>query len=83
MTSAPLIYAILKEIEAGREPKPQTLNVSNDDFVAALRQADDSGYAKNIGFAKAGGKDSIGFANNTSLTNAGRAFIEEYERESK
>jgi len=85
LTIAPLIYKALKIIEEGKEPTAQSLEVEQNDFHAAMERIESSGYATNINFSR-GGRGSeilIVFANGSKLTDEGRAFIEEYEREPK
>lgn len=85
MTSADLVYQILKVIEQEKEPKAADLGVEQKDFVAVLEQVDEANLATNITFARGGSGNvaRVPFANGSRLTLAGRNFIAEYENRVK
>ncbi|MEI2395609.1 hypothetical protein [Paenibacillus phytohabitans] len=81
MTSADLVYQILKVIEQEKEPGFNALGVDKKDFHAVLEQIDDAGYATNISFSRGGRGNEIliAYATGSRLTAAGRNFIADYE----
>lgn len=81
MTSADLVYQVLKVIEQEKEPRFNELGVDKKDFHAVLEQIDEAGLATNIAFSRGGSGNAIliAFANGSRLTSAGRNFIADYE----
>jgi hypothetical protein len=81
LTSADLVYQILKIIEQEKEPKAADLGVDQKDFIAVLEQVDEAKYASNITFARGGSGNvaRVPFANGSRLTVSGRKFINDYE----
>ncbi|WP_155990422.1 hypothetical protein [Paenibacillus graminis] len=81
MTSADLVYQILKVIEQGKEPKFQEMGINKNDFHAVIEQIDEAGLASNLVIRRGGQGNPILMvqANGSRLTPAGRNFIAEYE----
>ncbi|KGP80104.1 MULTISPECIES: hypothetical protein [unclassified Paenibacillus] len=81
MTSADLVYQVLKVIEQGKEPKALELGVDSEDFKVVMEQVHDSNFATNIAFSRGGRGNPIRtvHANGSELTTLGLKFISEYE----
>lgn len=79
VTAPNLLYQILKEIQWEKDPTALGLGVDQREFMKALYEVDEAGYASNISFLQANSGEAIPFAEYSRLRPAGRAFIRNYE----
>ncbi|OWA36846.1 hypothetical protein B9G55_01845 [Saccharibacillus sp. O16] len=79
MTNPNLLYQILKEIQWEQDPTARGLGVDQREFMRALHEVDQAGYASNISFLQTSSGETIPFAEYSRLRPAGRQFIRNYE----
>lgn len=66
------IYAVLKEVDAGKRPGASDLGLTSEEFVKVAKIIKQEGYIDNVGIA-----GTIVFLNNCNLTMRGHKFLEE------